>query len=122
MKHMLLAVATAAELVASTTAFAAPARTETVHLLMVTRLLHRTEHGRIVAKLGSARNTPCTITINRGSRELRPSSGSNPEHPSWGYWLNWGWLIKPNTQLGRWQIRINCGSAGSLRTSFKVIR
>jgi len=122
MKHMLLVVAMAAALVASTTAFAAPARTETVHLLRVTRLVHRPGHGEIVAKLSSARTSPCTITIDRGSQELRPSKGWNPQNPSWGHWLNWGWLIKPNTLLGRWQIRINCGSAGSLRTSFKVIR
>jgi len=122
MKHMLLAVAMAAALVATTTAFAAPARTETVHLLNITRLLHRPGHGGIVAELDPARTAPCTITINRGSQELRPSRGWNPQNPSWGHWLNWGWSIKPNTPLGRWKIRINCRSAGSLRTSFKVIR
>jgi hypothetical protein len=31
-------------------------------------------------------------------------------------------MVGGNTTLGTWPIQVNCGSAGSFRTHFKVVR
>ncbi|HJQ49704.1 MAG TPA: hypothetical protein VJ838_04255 [Gaiellaceae bacterium] len=34
----------------------------------------------------------------------------------------WKWRVGANTTLGTWPIQVNCGSAGSFRAHFTVIR
>jgi hypothetical protein len=34
----------------------------------------------------------------------------------------WKWRVGGNTTLGTWPIQVDCGSAGSFRTHFTVIR
>jgi len=47
--------------------------------------------------------------------------GLNPKRPRHGR-VSWTWMVGGNTTLGKWPITVNCGSAGSFRTHFKVIR
>jgi hypothetical protein len=50
---------------------------------------------------------------------------SGPSHahglsPKRGGTIAWSWIVGTRTTPGRWSIRVECGSAGSLATSFVV--
>ena len=118
MKALLLSVAGIAALLASTAAFAAPKTTATARLVSVTSPARRNAYATLVARVVPARR--CTITVLYKSGPSQ-AMGLNPKRPRNGR-VSWTWKVGGNTTLGRWPITVNCGTAGSFRTHFKVIR
>jgi hypothetical protein len=118
LKQLLLSVAGFGALVVSTAAFAAPNAATTARLVGVTSPAKRNAYAALIAHVVPARR--CTIAVLYKSGPSR-AEGLNPKRPIHGY-VTWKWKVGGNTTLGRWPIAVNCGSAGSFRTSFKVIR
>jgi hypothetical protein len=117
-KQLVLSVAGIAALVASTAAFAASNAATSARLVGVTSPARRNAHAALIAHVVPARR--CTITVHYKSGSSH-AQGLNPKRPVHGY-VTWKWLVGGNTTLGRWPITVNCGTAGSFRTSFRVIR
>lgn len=118
MKRLVPLVVGVAALVAAAAAFAAPNTTATARLVSVTSPARRNAHATLVAHVVPARR--CTITVHYKSGPS-VAQGLNPKRPVRGR-VSWTWMVGGNTTLGRWPITVNCGSAGSFRTHFKVIR
>jgi hypothetical protein len=116
-KHSIISVAGIAALVASTAAFAAPSVATTARLVSVTSPVARNAHATLVAHVVPARR--CTITVYYKSGPSH-AQGLYPKRPVRGR-VSWTWMVGGNTTLGRWPIQVNCGSAGSFRTHFRVI-
>jgi hypothetical protein len=117
-KRLLFSVAGVGALVAATAAYAAPNAATTARLVSVTSPARRNAHATLVAQVVPARH--CTITVHYKSGPS-VAQGLNPKRPVHGR-VSWTWMVGGNTTLGRWPITVNCGSAGSFRTHFKVIR
>jgi hypothetical protein len=117
-KRLLLSVAGIVALVASTAAFAAPNAATTARLVSVTSPVARNAHATLVAHVVPARR--CTIAVLYKSGPSH-AQGLNPKGPVRGR-VSWTWMVWGNTTLGRWPIQVSCGSAGSFRTHFNVIR
>jgi len=117
MKRVLPSAAAIAALVAATAAYAAPKAAVTARLVSVTSPVARNAHATLVAHVVPARR--CTIAVLYKSGPSH-AQGLNPKRPVHGR-VSWTWKVGGNTTLGRWPIRVNCGSAGSFRTHFRVI-
>jgi hypothetical protein len=117
-KQLLLSVAGIAALVASTAAFAAPNATATARLVSVTSPVKKNADATLVAHAVAARRCRITVHYKSGPSVAR---GLNPKRPVQGR-VSWTWMVGGNTTLGRWPITVNCGTAGSFRTHFRVIR
>ena len=72
----------------------------------------------LTARVSSSRVT-CRITVNYKSGPSR-AKGLGPKRPIRGR-VSWTWLVGTRTTPGRWGIVVSCGSAGTLRTSFRVV-
>lgn len=109
-------------------AVAAPDSTATARLIRVKPLVARGDQAHLVANVVPARL--CEITVSKGSTRMRPKRvnrwglGLYPKRSTAGhdYRLAWTWTVGANTALGVWRIRVSCGSAGSLQTTFRVVR
>ena len=117
MKRLLISVAAIAALVIATAAFAAPNSTARARVVSVTSPARRNSYATLVARVVPARR--CTITVHYKSGPSQ-AQGLNPKRPKLGR-VSWTWKVGGNTTLGRWPITVNCGSAGSFRTHFRVI-
>jgi hypothetical protein len=117
-KQLLLAVAGIAALVASTAAFAAPNATTTARLVSVTSPVKKNADATLVAHVVPARRCRITVHYKSGPSVARGLNPKRPVHER----VSWTWMVGGNTTLGRWPITVNCGTAGSFRTHFKVIR
>ena len=80
----------------------------------------RGDHGALVAALFPNRPR-CTISVGDKNDPLR-ATGLHPLRPALGGKLAWTWKVGAHTALGRWPILVDCGTAGTLRTQFMVIR
>jgi hypothetical protein len=118
MKRLLPSVAVIAALVAATAAFAASNTASTARLVSVTSPVRRNAHATLVAHVAPARR--CTIAVLYKSGPSQ-AQGLNPKRPVRGR-VSWTWMVGGNTTLGRWPIKVNCGSAGAFTTRFRVIR
>jgi hypothetical protein len=118
MKRLLPSVAVIAALVAATAAFAAPNAASTARLVSVTSPVKKNADATLVAHVVPARRCRITVHYKSGPSVAR---GLNPKRPVHGR-VSWTWMVGGNTTLGRWPITVNCGTAGSFRTHFKVIR
>ena len=118
MKQLLLSVAAIAALVASTAAFAASNATTTVRLVSVTSPVAHNAQATLVAHVVPAQRCTIAVLYKIGRSHAK---GLNPKLPFHGR-VSWTWIVGGNTTLGKWPIQVNCGSAGSLRTHFKVVR
>jgi hypothetical protein len=118
MKRLLTSVAGVAALVAATAAFAAPNTTSKARLVSVTSPVRRNAYATLVAHVVPARR--CRITVHYLSGPS-VAQGLYPKRPRHGR-VSWSWMVGGNTTLGRWPITVNCGTAGSFRTHFRVIR
>lgn len=118
MRRLLAFVAGAAALVAAAAAFAATNAATRARLVSVTSPVRRNAHATLVAHVVPARRCSITVEYKSGPSVAR---GLNPKRPRHGR-VSWTWMVGGNTTLGRWPITVNCGSAGSFRTHFKVIR
>lgn|SRR4051794_1701268 len=116
MKRLLSSVVGVAALLGSAAAFAATDTTATARLVYVTSPVSAGAHAILVARVNPARR--CTIAVQykttishaRGLYSKRPVRGR----------VSWTWMVGTNTTPGRWPITVNCGSAGSFRTHFRV--
>lgn len=117
-KQSIVLIAGIAALVASTAAFAAPSVVTTARLVGVTSPAKRNAVAALIAHVVPARR--CKITVHYKSGPSH-AQGLNPKRPFHGY-VTWKWKVGGNTTLGRWPITVNCGTAGSFRTHFRVIR
>jgi hypothetical protein len=118
MKQLLSSVLGIAALAGTTAAFAASNSATTARLVGVTSPAKRNAYAALVARVVPARR--CTIAVLYKSGPSH-AQGLNPKRPVHGY-VTWKWMVGGNTTLGRWPIQVNCGSAGSFRTQFRVIR
>jgi hypothetical protein len=116
-KRLIPSLAGIVALVVAAGAFAAPKTATTARLVSVTSPVSRNAQATLVAHVVSAQR--CAITVHYKSRSSQ-AQGLNPKRPAHGR-VSWTWMVGGNTTLGRWPITVNCGSAGSFRTSFKVI-
>jgi micrococcal nuclease len=103
---------------AAAAAFAAPNATMTARLVGVTSPARRNAEAALIAHVVPARR--CTIAVLYKSGPSH-AQGLSPKRPVHGY-VTWKWKVGGNTTLGSWPIQVDCGSAGSFRTHFKVIR
>jgi hypothetical protein len=117
-KRLVPSVAGIAALVGAAAAFAAPTTTATARLVGVTSPARRNSYAALVAHVVPARRCTIAVLYKSGPSEAQ---GLNPKRPFHGY-VTWKWKVGGNTTLGRWPITVSCGSAGSFRTHFKVIR
>jgi len=113
----MLSVLGIAALVAAAAAFAAPTTATMARLVSVTSPVARNAHATLVAHVAPARR--CSITVHYKSGPSQ-AQGLNPKRPFHGR-VSWTWMVGGNTTLGKWPITVDCGSAGSFRTHFKVI-
>lgn len=90
----------------------------TARLVGVTSPARRNADAALVARVVPTRR--CTIAVIYKSGPSH-AKGLGPKRPVHGY-VVWKWRVGGNTTLGTWPIRVNCGSAGSFRTHFRVIR
>jgi hypothetical protein len=110
----LLAIAAAA---AAFLAAAAPAAAS-VRLASVTSPAYPGSDATLVARVSSTSVT-CGITVYYKSGPSR-AKGVKPRKRPVGGRVSWTWRVGTNTTRGRWPIVVRCGSAGTLRTSFRV--
>jgi hypothetical protein len=118
MKRLVLFMVGVAAFMAAAAAFAAPNATMTARLVGVTSPARRNAEAALIAHVVPARR--CTIAVLYKSGPSH-AQGLSPKRPVHGY-VTWKWKVGGNTTLGSWPIQVNCGSAGSFRTHFKVIR
>ena len=118
MKRLLASVIGIAALLGTAAAFAAASTTATARLVKVTSPVRRNADATLVAHVVPARR--CKITVHYKSGPS-VAGGLNPKRPVHGR-VSWTWMVGGNTTLGTWPITVNCGSAGSFKTHFKVIR
>jgi hypothetical protein len=118
MKKLLAPGAAFAALAAATTALAGSHAATTARLVGVTSPARRNAEAALIARVVPARR--CTIAVLYKSGPSH-AQGLSPKRPTHGY-VTWKWKIGGNTTLGTWPIQVSCGSAGSFRTHFKVIR
>lgn len=118
MKRLIGSVAGIAALVAATAALAATNAATSARLVSVTSPVRKNADATLVAHVVPRRL--CRITVHYKSGPSQ-AMGLNPKRPRHGR-VSWTWMVGGNTTLGKWPITVNCGSAGSFRTHFKVIR
>jgi hypothetical protein len=118
MKRLLFSVVAVAALVGVAAAFAATHAATAARLVSVTSPARRNSYATLVAHVVPARRCTITVLYKSGPSEAQ---GLNPRRPRHGR-VSWTWKVGGNTTLGRWPIQVICGSAGSFRTHFRVIR
>lgn len=119
MKRLVLAITGAACVLAATAALAGAGTSIAPQLVKIKSPVTRGGHAHIVAHANAA--NICRITVYSKSGRVH-SRRLTPEDPGTDYRLAWEWLMPTNARLGAWHVRISCGSAGSLQTTFRVIR
>jgi hypothetical protein len=102
----------------ASTALAGSNAATTARLVGVTSPARRNAEAALIAHVVPARR--CTIAVLYKSGPSQ-AQGLSPKRPTHGY-VTWKWKVGGNTTLGSWPIQVNCGSAGSFRTHFQVIR
>jgi hypothetical protein len=121
-RHVVCSVVGVVVLICAASAFAARDATGTVRLVKVKSPVARGKNGHVVATVYSG-SPSCSIRVTYKSGPAQ-AKGLSPERadPSTGGRLVWTWKVGTKTRPGRSSIRISCGSAGSFRTHFMVVR
>jgi hypothetical protein len=117
-KRLLPSAVGIAALAVAAAAFGAPNAAMSARLVGVTSPAKRNAYAALVAHVVPARRCTIAVLYKSGPSKAR---GLNPKRPVNGY-VSWKWTVGRNTTLGTWPIQVSCGSAGSFRTHFKVIR
>ena len=118
MKRLVPSLIAAAALMAAASAFAASNVSTTARLVGVTSPARRNAEASLIARVVPTRRCTIAVLYKSGPSQAK---GLGPERPVHGYVI-WKWRVGGNTTLGKWPIQVNCGSAGSFRTYFTVIR
>jgi hypothetical protein len=108
-----VAVAFAASVIASS----AGASSASVRLVRVTSPVSAGSYATLVARVAPSRVT-CSITVYYKSGPSH-AAGLYAKRPISGR-VSWTWKVGTRTTPGRWPIRVSCGVAGVLRTSFRT--
>lgn len=119
MKRLVIGSTGVACVLAATAAVARADTSTAPQLIKIKSPVTRGGHAHIVAHANAA--NICRITVYSKSGRLQ-SRRLTPEDPGSDYRLAWEWLMPTKTRLGAWHVRISCGSAGSLQTTFRVVR
>ena len=106
-----------AALVAAAAAFAAPTAATSARLVSVTSPVARNAHATLVAGVAAGRRCSITVHYKSGPSQAQGLNAKPSEHGR----VSWTWMVGGNTTLGTWPITVDCGSAGSFRTHFRVI-
>jgi hypothetical protein len=117
-KRLLPSVVGIAALVGVTVAFAGSNSETSARLVHVTSPVAPGAQATLVAHVAPAHRCTITVEYKSGPSVAR---GLYPKRSVHGR-VSWTWMVGTNTTRGRWPIRVNCGSAGSFRTSFRVAR
>jgi micrococcal nuclease len=117
-KRLILLVAAIGALVSGASIFAAHSAATTARLVSVTSPVRRNAHATLVAHVVPARRCSITVHYKSGPSVARGLNAKRPRHGR----VSWTWMVGGNTTLGTWPITVSCGSAGSFRTLFRVIR
>jgi hypothetical protein len=96
----------------------AAASSTSVRLVHVTSPVSAGSYATLVARVAPSRVT-CSITVYYKSGPSH-AAGLYSKRPIAGR-VSWTWKVGTRTTPGRWPIRVSCGVAGVLRTSFRVI-
>jgi hypothetical protein len=91
-----------------------------LRLIKVRSPVARGDQGHLVAVLFPSRPR-CTISVDDENGRTH-ATGLKPARPAVGGRLAWTWKVGPHATLGRWPILVDCGTVGSLRTQFRVVR
>src|SRR3954469_10831179 len=118
MKRLVYSAVVIAAVVATGAALAGTHVAATARLVGVTSPARRNAEASLIARVAHARR--CTIAVLYKSGPSH-AQGLGPKRPVRGY-VVWKWRVGGNTTLGTWPIQVNCGSAGSFRAHFRVIR
>jgi micrococcal nuclease len=118
MKRLAFLAVVAAAVVGAGAALAGTHVATTARLVGVTSPARRNAEASLIARVAPARR--CTIAVLYKSGPSH-AQGLGPKRPTHGV-VVWNWRVGGNTTLGKWPIQVNCGSAGSFRTHFRVIR
>jgi hypothetical protein len=116
MKRRLLGVL-AASVVATASVGSAGASSNSVRLVRVTSPVSAGSYATLVARVSPSRVT-CSITVYYKSGPSH-AAGLYSKRPVAGR-VSWTWKVGTRTTPGRWPIRVSCGAAGVLRTSFRT--
>jgi hypothetical protein len=125
-RRLLPSVVSIAALTTATVAFGA--RNDTALFYFHAKpLVARGEQAHVV--LQPAPTGLCRITVSNGRTRMRAKRvdrwglGLYPKRslPGDDNRLAWTWIVEPKTALGRWRIRVRCGSARPLQTEFRVV-
>jgi hypothetical protein len=92
----------------------APAAGASVRLAAVTSPVSAGSYATLTVAV--SKTATCSITVYYKSGPSH-AQGLSPQR---GRRISWTWKVGTRTTPGRWPIRISCGSAGSLSTSFVV--
>jgi hypothetical protein len=117
-KRLLPFIAGIAALVVAAAAVASPNAATRARLVSVTSPVARNAHATLVAHVVPARRCRIAVLYKSGPSHAH---GLNPKRPVHGR-VSWTWMVGGNTTLGRWPIQVNCGTAGSFKTHFRVVR
>jgi hypothetical protein len=93
------------------------AASASVRLVSVTSPVRHGGYATLAAAVTPARTCAITVLYKSGPSE---AAGLYPTRPTAGR-VSWTWKVGTRTTPGRWPIIVNCGSAGTLRTSFLVL-
>jgi hypothetical protein len=116
MKRKFLGAVTVA-VTASVIAGSAGASSASVRLVRVTSPVSAGSYATLVARVVPSRVT-CSITVYYKSGPSH-AAGLYSKRPVAGR-VSWTWKVGTRTTPGRWPIRVSCGAAGVLRTSFRT--
>ena len=116
MKHAFLAALTVV-VAASAMACPAGASLASVRLVHVTSPVSAGSYATLTARVVPPRVT-CSITVDYYSGPS-DAAGLYSKRPVAGR-VSWTWKVGTRTTPGRWPIRVSCGGAGVLRTSFRT--
>jgi micrococcal nuclease len=115
MKRRFLGAA-ATVIAASAIAGYAGASSTSVRLVHVTSPVSAGSYATLVARVAPSRS--CSITVYYYSGPSH-AAGLYSKRPVSGR-VSWTWKVGTRTTPGRWPISVRCGSAGTLRTSFRT--
>jgi hypothetical protein len=116
LKRLLLSGAVAVALLCATAAFGAANTAAMARLVRVTSPVARGHRATLVARVAPVRRCSIAVYYKNGPAHL------NPKMLVGGGLVSWTWVVGRSTPLGRWPIKVACGSSGSFRTHFRVVR
>jgi hypothetical protein len=88
-----------------------------VTLVRVTSPISAGSYATLTVKVSKPATCSITVYYKSGPSEAQ---GLYPKRANAQRRASWTWKVGTRTTPGRWPITVSCGSAGTLRTSFRV--